>query len=496
MRVLLAELELVLRREAVALDLQEPVDLSIEACGASHTADDPPEQCGNDQRRQRDPSDQCDDGERLHFVLSVPRTQSLAPSERAGGRAPKYHGAVSRHGAEPRTDGDQGLPVADETIRIAQSCAHDPGEAVAELYDGLVQPRMSLVLFFCSSRYERETLAKEMAGRFAGVPVVGCTTAGEIGPAGCREHSLAGVSFASTVCTPVIGRLEGLGGFRSPDGVAVAQDLRRRLGDLTGGVEQNTFAFLLVDGLFGHEEQVAHALQQGLGDIPLVGGSAGDSLDFEGTYIYWDGRFTRDAAVLVLAATPLPLAEFKTQHFTATDERLVVTEADPGRRVVKEINGLPAAEEYARLLGVDPAGLGPARFAASPVVILVDGAEYVRSIQRVEPGGGLRFYCAIDRGVVLRIARGVDLVENLEEALARVRTQVGPPQLVLTFDCILRKLEIDQSGLKDTVSEVLRRHNAVGFNTYGEQFCGVHVNQTLTAIAFGRGPDDGGPGFA
>jgi hypothetical protein len=25
----------------------------------------------------------------------------------------------------------------------------------------------------------------------------------------------------------------------------------------------------------------------------------------------------------------------------------------------------------------------------------------------------------------------------------------------------------------------------VGFNTYGEQFCGVHVNQTLTGIALG-----------
>ncbi len=379
--------------------------------------------------------------------------------------------------------------MSDETIRIAQSCAHEAGEAVAELADRLAQADASLVLFFCSSRYDREEIAAAIATRFAGVPVVGCTTAGEIGPAGCRDHSLTGVSFAASVCTPVIGRLEDLGAFHGADGVAVAQDLRRRVGELAGDGEQNTFAFLLVDGLFGHEEQVAHALQQGLGDIPLVGGSAGDSLDFEGTYIYWDGRFTRDAAVLVLAATPLPLAEFKTQHFTATDERLVVTEADPARRLVREINGVPAADEYARLLGVDPSALAPVHFAASPLVVLVDGSEYVRSIQRVE-GDGLKFYCAIDRGVVLRVARGVDLVDNLEAALARVRARIGPPQLVLTFDCILRKLEIDQSGARDTVSAILRRHNAVGFNTYGEQFCGVHVNQTMTGIALGAPPGD------
>ncbi len=211
-----------------------------------------------------------------------------------------------------------------------------------------------------------------------------------------------------------------------------------------------------MDGLFGHEEQVAHSLQQGLGDLPVVGGSAADCLDFERTYVYWDGRFSSDAAVLVLVATPLPLIEFKTQHFVATEERLVVTAADPERRLVHEINGLPAAQEYARLLGVDAAELGPAHFAASPVVVLIDGADYVRSIQRVEPGGGLKFYCAIERGVVLRVAKGVDLVHNLETALERVSAQIGPPQLVLTFDCILRKLEIAQTGLQDAVGEVLR----------------------------------------
>ena len=68
-----------------------------------------------------------------------------------------------------------------------------------------------------------------------------------------------------------------------------------------------------------------------------------------------------------------------------------------------------------------------------------------------------------------------------------MRRQIGPPQLVLTCDCILRRLEIEQAGLREAVGDVLRRNNALGFNTYGEQFCGVHVNQTLTAVALGYG---------
>ena len=89
---------------------------------------------------------------------------------------------------------------------------------------------------------------------------------------------------------------------------------------------------------------------------------------------------------------------------------------------------------------------------------------------------------------MLRVARGVDLVANLEDALAQVSARIGPPQLVLACDCILRKLEIAESGLQSRVERHPAANNAVGFNTYGEQFCGVHVNQTLTAIAFGPAP--------
>ena len=374
----------------------------------------------------------------------------------------------------------------ERSIRIAQSCAADPRTAAEELHRDLAQPDTSLVLFFCSSEYDRDALADEIGSRFGAAPVVGCTTAGEIGPRGCRDGSLTGVSFAPSAGAAVVGHLDDLQGFSMPKGVAFASGLRRGLeAEAPQADAHNSFAFLLVDGLFGHEEQLAHALQEGLGDIPLVGGSAGDSMSFAGTYIYRDGEFVSDCAVLVLISTPLPFLEFKTQHFEPTDERLVVTEADPAERLVSEINGLPAAEEYARMLGVHARDLGPAHFAASPVVVLIDGGNYVRSIQKVNPDGSLKFYCAIERGVVLRVARGVDLVRNLETALAQVRARIGPPQVVLAFDCILRKLEIAQTGVEQPVADVLRANNAVGFNTYGEQYCGVHMNQTLTAVAIG-----------
>lgn len=371
-------------------------------------------------------------------------------------------------------------------IRTAQSCATDARAAVREFHAGVQQPAPALVIFFCSGEYELDAVADEMNRVFAGVRVVGCTSAGEIGPLGYRDRGIAGVSFGPDACTAVVGRLGHLQQFEIRHGQEFAQSLLEQLESAAPDAgAQNSFGLLLIDGLSRREEPVARALQNALGKLALIGGSAGDDLRFESTWVFHDGAFHTDSALLVLIRTPLPFKIFKTQHFVSEAERLVVTEANPSLRLVREINGLPAAEEYARAVGVPVGDLTPLRFAASPVVVAIDGTDYVRSIQKANPDGSLTFYCAIDVGLVLRAVRGVDLIGNLEQALAALRAEIGPPQLVFACDCILRKLEITQSGTRDAVSEVFRQNRVIGFSTYGEQFRGVHVNQTLTGVALG-----------
>ena len=373
-------------------------------------------------------------------------------------------------------------------IRLAHSTASGAREAAQEFHALVQQPDMSLVVFFCSSEYGLSELASEMHRLFGEVPVVGCTTAGEIGPGGYRDHSLAGASFSADGFAVVSGHLDDLRQFELSEGQTFGRSLLRQLESQAPSANlQNTFAFMLIDGLSVREEPVARAFQSALGKIPLVGGSAGDGLRFGKTEVYAGGSFLSNRAALTLVSTPLPFTIFKTQHFVPSDQRLVITGADCAQRVVREINGLPAAEEYARLLGVEVNELNPRRFAASPVVVLIDGNNYVRSVQKVNPDGSLTFYCAIEEGVVLRIARGVDLVENLEHAFADIGNAVGAPEIVLSFDCILRRLEIAQNQTEESISEIFRRNRALGFNTYGEQFRGIHVNQTLSGVAIGGG---------
>jgi hypothetical protein len=390
---------------------------------------------------------------------------------------------------------NQRAPSSESPIGIlrAQSCARDAREAVREFHAALAQPDTALVLFFCSSAYDLPALAEAMRTAFAGVQVVGCTTAGEIGPAGYRDHSLTGASFPAGSFTAVSGLLETLQQYQIPQGLSLAQGLLQKLESRAPQASaDNSFALLLIDGLSVREEPVTGTLQSALGRLPLVGGSAGDGLNFGQTQVYFEGRFHTDSAVLTLISTPLPIKLFKTQHYVATDQRLVVTEADSAQRIVKEINGLPAAEEFARMLGISATDLDPMRFAAYPVVVMIDGTNYVRSIQKANPDGSLTFFCAIENGLVLRLARGVDLVENLEQALADINAAIGRPQLLIACDCVLRKLEIAASPEKGRITSLLEQNHTLGFNTYGEQFHGVHVNQTLVGVAIGTGPDAAG----
>jgi len=371
-------------------------------------------------------------------------------------------------------------------ILTFQSRATDAKLAVQEFHTAVAQQDMALVVFFCSSEYALDLLAAEMQRLFAGVQVIGCTTAGEIGPAGYCQHSLSGVSFPEASCVAVSGLLDQLSEFDITKGHDFAQSLLQRLeSKASNSSPDHSFALLLIDGMSGREERVAHALQYTLGKITLFGGSAGGDQKFAKTYVYSNGNFHTDSAALVLVNTALPFKIFKTHHFVSTDERFVVTEADPAKRIVKEINGLPAATEYARLVGVAINEFNSKDFAFPSVVVKIGGTDYVRSIQKANADGSLTFYCAIETGLVLRVAHGVNLVANLEQTFDAIRTEIGSTQLVLGCDCILRNLEVSKNGLKDHVMEIFQRNNTIGFSSYGEQFRGIHNNQTFTGCAFG-----------
>ncbi|MCC6173371.1 MAG: FIST C-terminal domain-containing protein [Gammaproteobacteria bacterium] len=372
------------------------------------------------------------------------------------------------------------------SIRKGTSQHRDPELAAQQLHEAIWQPDIGLAVFYCAADFDLPALAAALHRRFGDVNLVGCTTAGEITPQGYLTGSLTGFSMAAPGLD-VATALLPLRPFDADATTAAVTWLLADLGTRDGlpASATDTFAFLLIDGLAMQEELVVSCIHQQLGGIDLIGGSAADDTRFGATHVYHGGRFHQQVALLNLVRTGLPFVTFRTQHFVHSDKRMVVTKADAANRVVHQINGRPAAREFARLVGLPLTELTPMIFATHPVVVRVGGQYYVRSIARVNPDESLTFFCAIDEGIVLTIARGVDMVANLQKAFDDVRTEIGQPQLVLGYDCILRRLETEREGIKDRIGQIFADNNVIGFATYGEQFNSMHVNQTFTGIAIG-----------
>lgn len=372
---------------------------------------------------------------------------------------------------------------------LVRACTHaaDPAVAIDELHDSLSAADPALLVLFCSSHYDLPAVAACLRARFPGVPAIGCTTSGELTPLGYMDGSITAVSFPKGDFAASIVRFDHVSRFEIGDAKPKVRDLLVEAGDaaIEMGPDARHVALFLVDGLCVKEELIISALHDALGGLPLIGGSAGDDMRFEATHVLHDGEFHIDAGVLLILTTTRPFKVFRNQHFVHTDQKMVVTQADPSRRIVTEINAEPAAREYARMVGLEGEPLTPMIFASYPVVVRVGGEYYVRSIQKVNEDESLTFFCAIDEGIVLTVATGVDIVRNLQELFDGLTAEIGRPDLILGFDCVFRSLELEQKQLKHAASRVLASQNVVGFCTYGEQFNAMHVNQTFTGLAIG-----------
>jgi hypothetical protein len=379
-------------------------------------------------------------------------------------------------------------------ILMGSTSMAEADAAAQDLYRQLGQPELALVLLFVSPRYPLDELAPVLERYFGNTLIIGCTTAGEIGPAGYQQGSISGVSFGEPDFFAVARRIEDLHHFELSDAFESVMTARYELAKKVGGpIDRRTFALMLIDGLSACEEIIASRLSSALGNIPMVGGSAGDCLRFERTAVLIDGKFHSDAAALVLVATQHPFEVFKSEQSSRSGERMVITEADVQTRLVTEINAEPAAAEYSRLLGLNPDELTPNTFAGHPLVLQVGGVPYVRSIQRVNPDLSLSFFCSVDEGVVLSGTRALDLVDSMARTFQSLHERLGPLQVVLGCDCILRALIANDTDTRARLSALMADNHVVGFNTYGEQFNAMHVNQTFTGIAIGHGRAPGWP---
>ncbi len=371
-------------------------------------------------------------------------------------------------------------------IRVASSQEPKPADAVLHLKSQIGGGDFQHVIVHFSVDYDAGEVCAEFAKAFPGIPVTGCTTAGEIGPGGMSQGGMVAIVFPKQGFRIVADVIEGVEQFGVERATNTVRKLQARISEGRGDCARSkVFAMLLVDGLSNYEEMLVATINWAMGDVQLVGGSAGDALAFNRTTLIHEGRTLSNAAILLMIDSVYLFRAFKTQNFEPTPAKLVVTSADTENRVVHELNAEVAAHEYARVIGLMPEDLGPFSFASYPLVVKVGEEYYCRSIRNMNPDGSLSFFCAIDEGLVFTVARPHDMIESTEASFGELEQQLGKLDLVLGFDCVLRRLDAENRQIRHRLDDLYRKYNVVGFHTYGEQYNAMHLNQTMTGIAFG-----------
>lgn len=369
-------------------------------------------------------------------------------------------------------------------IDEGSSLSVDAATAVAEATAGWSgQP--DVILVFTSPVRPAAAVAAELARRFPAAVIAGCTTAGEHLSGRHFEGALVATGISSPSLCWAATLIPGLAQADPARLRSHVDELFGRLAVDRAELDPRGYVCLLfIDGLAGVEEQVLPHLADALDGIRLVGGSAGDDLAFRRTEVICGGQAASDAAVLVLARSDAPIELIKHQHFVATPRALAITRADPATRRVFELDGRPAAEAYAAAIGVARADLTDALTLEHPLTFGCNGELYVRSIQHIHPDDSITFYCAIEEGMVVDVAGHEELVSALRAGL-----ELGdrpPADLMIGCNCILRALETKARGQHAEVGALWQRYSrhAIGFDTYGEQLDGLHINQTLVGVAF------------
>jgi hypothetical protein len=362
--------------------------------------------------------------------------------------------------------------------------------------DALEGPDPQLLLVFAGIGHDPQRLSEGIRSAAPGVPVIGCSTHGEINPNGPRDGSVvvtalggAGFSVASAATAPITGRQREAGA-----------EVARCVANVTD--RPHRVLLLLTDGLARDQEAVLRGAYGVLGAaVPLFGGAAGDGWRMSGTFqVHGTDVFT-NGVVAACIGSDAPITIGIDHGWRPAGEPMVVTQSGDGR--VHELDDSPALDAYLDRLGA-PADvyhdeLSLQRYVLSrPLGLQRRGGIEVRNMStevdvdgRTIGGGGdlslgaLTFAMEGDEESVLGASAQAcrSAIEQLGD-----RTPVG----LLTLSCAACRAVLGDEGIAKEGERIAAAAGSTpfaGFYTYGEiartrGINGFH-NQTMVVLAFG-----------
>jgi len=404
-------------------------------------------------------------------------------------------------------------------------CIYAQGESIEKVINKLKErlkgdiPQLTIV--FISSKFHREY--EEIIRKLkmdVGGEIFGGSTAGEISPEGFKKDSIVCLSiiapstiFKAKVVHEFSENLKEMGKTavkRAFEGLKIVFDLYdlyfRDMGTLKAIQSLPFHMLVMMSGLGGEEDILSGVAESSLNKIQAAGGSAGDDLKLEKTWVFSTEGVSCGGISLAAIYSLLKTGVGIKNGFKITEDPSkhgVVTENGDSFRIVKAINNRPAAEVYYEWIGLHKDFSSTKDFAINPVGVIEPSSKIlkVRSPAKVLEDGSLMFYCDVPVGTgvsLLKVDRNSH-VNALREALKEAYKRAGFPKDIggiIIFNCILRTLlsEIFKTEQEEIniIKEIIGPDTPfIGFSTYGETGNSDliplwHHNQTVTVFLISK----------
>ncbi|MFW5888275.1 MAG: FIST signal transduction protein [Patescibacteria group bacterium] len=210
-----------------------------------------------------------------------------------------------------------------------------------------VEPKAIIVL--ASPVFDQEKMLAGVKEEVPGeIPLVGCTTAGEILPSGPQKNSVAVLLIGGDNISFHPVKVENISKDMRGSGEKLGQELKDNLSkDLKG-------TFIFSDGLSGNGTNILRGLISKIGDkIPFSGGAAADNGAMEKTYQYFNNEVLTDAAVALGFGGEVSFLVSAKSGWKPVGLAKKITKAEG--TIIKEIDGKPAFHIYEEAFGKEEA---------------------------------------------------------------------------------------------------------------------------------------------
>ena len=358
------------------------------------------------------------------------------------------------------------------------------------LVEKIWQPDIKAVIYFFSPSFEEYDPPQVFARAFPGSCCFGASMCGGWSSEGAIKTGINAMSLSGNEVAQVYFSFqEGV----KKDPIAAAHAAIAELKQKTENEKINPDEYLgliFFDGLCLGELIMKEFTMEKELNMAFVGGAAADEMSFSKTLIGINGKLSEDGLIAVILKMKIPFSFGHYVHYLPTDKSFTITRVEIMKRIAWEINGEPAAEFYARQLGLDVSRLTVDVFAKNPLGLILGESIYIRSPNVVVEGNGLQFYCYIEAGTKVFLLRQGDIIANAKNSIAKTSQFLTGIQGCLIFNCVQRYLELIELDKIDAFNDVFKKYPMIGFNTYGEELF-THHNQTLTAVFFGTRHEEG-----